>query len=183
MHLCRPWHDALINSVYVSHGSLRFIKSIQICKRFSRADWKLVWVSSCMSGRRALECETDGRPLWSRSDSDPVTCVWRDPGFYNRYFSTQLGESDMSGWRQVHAAFKCDGLKFWIYPKDMLRFEDSWDQSRQLLLELLEACKFSACSDGWTSLARHSDMITDRSPPHLWYWLYIFTYQDLTYQG
>lgn len=57
---------------YVSHGSLRFIKSIQICKHFSRADWKLVWVSSCMSGRRALECETDGRPFWSRSDSDPV---------------------------------------------------------------------------------------------------------------
>ena len=69
------WCPYKLSLEYVSHGSLRFIKSIQICKRFSRADWKywkLVWVSSCMSGRRALECETDGRPFWSRSDSDPV---------------------------------------------------------------------------------------------------------------
>ena len=147
------WCPYKLSLEYVSHGSLRFIKSIQICKRFSRADWKYWKLFECQVVRQVVEL-LSVRQMDALSDPDltliPYLCLtW--PGFYNRYFSTQLGESDMSGWRQVRAAFKCDGLKFWIYPKDMLRFEDSWDQSRQGLLELLEA---------WTSPLFLLDILT-----------------------
>ena len=103
--------------------------------------------------------------------SDPDLTLIRVFGvtqvLFNMYFSTFF-QPTRGEWYEmiwVHRdkfvlcleLFGMRGSQLWIYPEAMLRFEDSWDQGRQ---KLLEACKSSACSYGWTSPLFVVDILT-----------------------